>query len=193
LAERAEARSASAVSPKDVWPFRSLAPPITDHQSLITSAVSRARQPQNPLKLLFRERHHRKPRLPQQRDLREFGIRFDSFECYRGIDWPYRLDLDRRPISVWGRWVGECLPTDNGNPNYRFTVHTVIVKHLVTRPHCPKIVPGLKIPNPGPIRSAVSHKLIPGIGSGFLLNQPVLTHFCKYSGIPQMFEFVCLS
>src|SRR5258708_12214102 len=115
------------------------------------------------------------------------------FQFYGRFEWADRFDLYGRPISAGGGWVRKSLSTHYRHPDHGLAVHTVIVKHLVTRLHCPKIVPGLKIPNPGPIRFAVSHKLIPGISSGFFLNQPVLTHFCKYSGIPQMFELVCLS
>jgi hypothetical protein len=68
----------------------------------------------------------------------------------------------------------------------------VIEKHLVARLHRTKVISSLEIADASPIRLAIRHKLVPGIGSGFLLNQPVLTHFCKYSGIPAIFELVCL-
>ena len=116
----------------------------------------------------------RQTALPDQGDVFQLFIFFDSLERNGNLQGLKRHQIDTGPVALVGSWVGIRFFVDLSDADDLFVADAVIVEDGIALFHGTQVEPGGEIADTGPSSSSVLNKSGPGIRFGLLFDHPVL-------------------
>ncbi len=112
--------------------------------------------------------------LPDESDGTEGGVGFEGFEGNGVREGFLGLEIDTDPIALGGGGIGVGFPGNDGDADNLFADDAVVEEGEIAHSHGAEMVAGLEVADPGPGGLALGDELVPGVGGGFLFNDPVL-------------------
>src|SRR5688500_190932 len=138
------------------------------------SSVPCAAPGQVGLPLHWRDRHHREPADPHQREILEPGIGLDRGQCYRGVEGTERGDVHHHPFGVVELGVGIGITDDPRHSHDRLLGAGVIEEGLVALLHGAEMTQRDGIGDPVPARTPFPGQIGKGVRAWLGLQQPLL-------------------
>src|SRR5437763_593346 len=130
----------------------------------------------NLAKLSLTERHHRQPRLANQRNSLQLWIALNLAKCNRTPQRLHCCDVERGPVALLCCRVCICGARHLSDSDYGLFVPAVIEKDFIAFLHFAQVISSSEIAHARPAGLPVGYKIRPGIGGRLLLHQPKRMH-----------------